>query len=410
MAVRAHSHLACHCRAVAAVLAAVTLPLLAAGPAGATAYAAGPPGAANHADVCTNSDASPCPDSYFTGPLGRRNVLPSRTGALLIEQYGGVGTTWSQRRQAIAERQSAAGRRFDGIHVQYWGSGSWDGVYGMENPAAMQPEQERWAISQGASFVAVTWTPNYTIAQMNRGEADAIWAKAAAYWRSYTPVRIMLRPFAEFNLPTTYGAVASGDNGRTDSCGRPFQDAWRRMVGVFRRDEARNVGFWFSPEEGNSRSCIVDSYPGDEYVDWVGSDAYNECAVGDRDCYSTPLHPGWASFGELFNYSGDCAAERCPTNQHDLFGPRKPFVIGETGTVYDPREPAQKGEFFRRLPTAARSMRFLRGVSIFDQDVSAVEGGEHNWLVDWPRSDSSVYAGFRQMASDPWLKVGSNQN
>jgi len=360
---------------------------------------------------CTNSDGSLCPASYFTGPLGANNVLPSRTGALLIEQYGGIGTTWLQKRAGITERQKSTGRRFDGIHVQYWGAGTWDGLKGMEDPTQMQPEPERWAIDNGASFVAVTWTPQFTVGEMTSGAADAIWARAANYWKTYAPTRIMLRPFVEFNVPSTYSAVPSAENGSVNYCGTSFQDAWHRMVEIFQGNGASNVGFWFTPGEGDNRQCVKDSYPGDRYVDWVGSDAYNGCAVREESCYATPLHPGWATFSELFNYSGKCADGACPQSQYDLFGARKPFVVGETGTVYDSESPSRKGDFYRSVVAAAKSMTYLRGISFFDQDVSAAEGAGSNWLVNMPASDPSVYDGFQQMARDPWFNAsagGSN--
>ena len=42
----------------------------------------------------------------------------------------------------------------------------------------------------------------------------------------------------------------------------------------------------------------------------------------------------------------------------------------------------------------------------YDEDVSAAEGALNNFRVDYPTSDSSVYAGFKQMAADPWLNAG----
>jgi len=354
---------------------------------------------------CTNSDGSPCPASYFTGPLGANNVLPTRTGALLIEQYGGIGTSWPRKQAGISERQRSTGRGFDGIQVQYGGSTAWGGIRGMEDPTQMRPPQERWAIDNGASFVAVSWTPDFTIGEMNSGAADPIWAKAANYWKTYAPTRIMLRSFVEFNVPQTAGAVPGVENGDADYCGAPFRDAWRRMVDVFQKNGASNVGFWFTPDEGNNRQCVKDSYPGDRYVDWVGSDTYNECAVADQSCYATPLHPGWSTFGELFDYRGECADGACPRSQYDLFGPRKPFVVGETGTVYDWANPSRKGDFYRSMVTAAKSMKYLRGVSLFDQNVSAAEGADSNWLVDMPTSNPSVYDGFKQLARDPWFNT-----
>jgi hypothetical protein len=364
-------------------------------------------GLAPHASHCTNSDGSACPASYFSGPLGANNIVPAGTGALLIEEYGGIGREWPQKQAGLIKRERALGRKFDGIHIEYWAGGTWDGVQGMEDPTRVRPTRESWAIGQGASFVAVSWTPDFTIAQMNDGVADAIWAKAAEYWKTFAPTRIMLRPFVEFDNPSPlYSTVPAHSNG-VNYCGEPLRRAWRRMVGVFQRNGASNVGFWFTPSEGQDRRCVQDSYPGDKYVDWVGSDAYNVCRTKDDLCYATPLHPGASTFGELFNYAGTCAdGATCPPNQHDLFGSRKPFVVGETGSIYDVADPAMKGQFYLSIIEDSREMKYLRGVSFFDQDVSATEGPDENWFVDAPVNNHSVFDGFKELTDNAWFNTG----
>jgi hypothetical protein len=355
---------------------------------------------------CENSDGSPCPASYFTGPLGRNNIVPDGKGALLMDQYGRAGDTWSMKRVGFAGREQLVGRKFDGIQIQYWGGGSWQGVNGMEDPATYQPKQEQWAKDEGAKFVAVSWNPDFTIEQINNGEADEIWTKVAKYWKSFDPLPIMLRTFIEFNVPyPKYSVMPIADNGNIDSCGAPFQNAWKRMVHIFQQNGATNVGFWFNPQEEVTQ-CVIDSYPGDQYVDWVGSDAYSGCVVGEASCWVGPLHPGWSSFSELFDYRGTCASGPCKPNVHDTFGPRKPFVIGETGTRYDTDHPAAKGDFYSSVSPGARSMKYLRGICFFDEDVSAVEP-TNNWMVDHPKSDPHVFDRFKQLAHDPWFNVGA---
>jgi hypothetical protein len=354
---------------------------------------------------CVNSDGTPCPGSYFTGPLGADNLVPAGRGAFLIEYYAGVGVDWAQTQSMILKRQQDLGRRFDGIQIEYGDDGYWDGRYGIYDPEDVTPRREQWIIDNG-SFPVVAWTPGYTISQMNDGAADLIWQRMARYLASFAPHRVMLRPFVEFNYPSSVtGAVPSPANGGVDSCGTPFIQAWKRMVDTFRDNGATNVGFWFNPEEGADRACAVDSYPGDDYVDWVGSDRYNRCHAGDETCYSSPLRPGPATFMDLFGYRGTCADGPCAPTVHDTFGPRKPFVVGEVGTIYDDGAPSFKGDFYRFLPADARRLTYLRGVSFFDADVSALEGPDANWRVDFPQNDAGPYRGFLSMARDPWFNT-----
>jgi Glycosyl hydrolase family 26 len=360
-------------------------------------------GSQTTAPECSRSSLASCPASYFSGPLGSNNLIPNKPGAFLIDAYGGIGTSWAQFQTGVLQREADMGRAFDGIGIHYDGGGTWGGVFGMVDPAYFSPRREQWAHDHG-SFPAVTWTPNYTISQMNNGAADAIWAKAANYFKTYN-FPIMLRPFHEFDLPyVPWAAVPSSKNGNVNSCGGPFNAAWQRMVNIFKANGATNVGFWWTPFEGADRNCVNLSYPGDAYVDWVGSDIYNVCLVGRTDQWCTPLHSGWAQFRELFNYT---ALGSLLKDTHTTWGPRKPYVVGETATWYDANYPSYKGTWFRNIPTAAKNMKYLRGIMLFDQDVSAnaADGPLGNYRVDNPTSNPDVYAGFKQMAADPWFNT-----
>jgi hypothetical protein len=386
--------------------------------------------------LTTTAPAPGVPASYFTGPLGTNNLIPAKTGAFLIDQYGGQGTTWDTEKADLLKRETDMGRKLDAIQFHYDGSGTWNGVFGMNDPTGYSSLPEPFLLAHSTSnFTVIAWTPNYTIGQMNNGAADAIWTKAANYWKTYAPGRIMLRAFPEFNLNTTYGAVPSSLNGNVNYCGAPFIAAWHRMVSVFQANGATNVGFMYNMDEGNNRGCVNSSYPGNAYVDWVGSDTYNRCRTGDGNCYSTPLHSGWAEWWELFNYSKNgglstgtntCSGGtgNCRTwTMYDIFASgtatrstlvqtnglpadlpaQKPFVVGETETIYDANNPAStpKGDWFRHIPAAVNSMPYLRGISFYDADVSSLEGSMSNFRIDYATTNPDVYAGFKTLAADP---------
>lgn len=345
-------------------------------------------------NTCVNSDGTACPASYFTGPLGQQNILPNGRGALLIDQYGGQGTEWPEAKKGIIDREERMGRKFDSIQIHV--------------PADPNTgdDKERWILSTGHSFVTVAWNPSYDIAAINSGALDQTFRAGARYWKQFSPSRVMIRSFTEFNLR---------DSVVRNSCGPPFTSAWQRMVKIFKEEGAVNVGFWWVPDEGNNRQCILDSYPGDAYVDWVGSDAYNWCLPGSKSCYSTPPSPGPATFEQVFNYSSSalrslCPNGPCPTSQHDSFGARKPFVIGETGTVLDPAANTFKQQFFDSVSPGAKNMKYLRGISFFDCDVSSVEGPRTNFRIDAPLNDLGVWEAFKRLANDSWFKVGVKPN
>ena len=80
-------------------------------------------------------------------------------------------------------------------------------------------------------------------------------------------------------------------------------------------------------------------------------------------------------------------------------------MVGETGSWYDANYPSYKGAWFANIPAAAKNMLYLRGIQFYDEDTSAAEGALNNFRVDYPTSNTSVYAGYKQMAADPWFNT-----
>lgn len=313
------------------------------------------------------------PASYTNGPLGSKTPLPDKGKVFLINFYGGIGTSWAQSKIDIAKRESDIGRKFDGLHVNY----------GSEIRTS-EGDIPGWIIGRG-QLPCITWEPTNNLTAVNNGSFDSQIDAAANHFKGYAPNVIMVRPFREFNLSFLgYGT------------GQPFIDAWRRIVDRFKARGADNVGFWWTPDEGTDRAGVNASWPGDSYVDWSGCDQYNMFLQGQ----TTPLHPGYAEFWEIVHYGGNC--------QHDLWGPKKAFVIGETGTHVDPNNPARKGDWWRGVPKAIRGevgnqgpMEYMCGISFYDADVSAAEGPNNNFRVDVPTNVAAVYQGWKDMCADP---------
>jgi hypothetical protein len=322
--------------------------------------------------------------------------VPQKQGAFLIDYPGGVGQTWEMAKAAVQRRELDMGRKFDGIEFQYWGGGTYQGQSNCIDTSEINEQREQWIQAHGAMPI-ISWSPYRSIAEINSGAVDACIAAAAAHFKQ-DGFPVMIRLWWEFD--NTAGFPWSV--GQTSNIGAPFIAAWRRVVGIFRQQGATNVGFWWTPLEGSpDRAGINSSYPGDAYVDWVGSDVYNTCLVGETSCWSSPLHSGWATFADAAAYTVSGGS-----NQYDLWSQRKPFVYGEVGVAYDPAAKTLKGDWFRAIPgTFKTKLPLAVGLSFFDQDVSALEGARSNWLVDYPTSTPDVYAGFKQMAADPWLNT-----
>jgi beta-mannanase len=229
----------------------------------------------------------------------------------------------------------------------------------------------------------VNWTPGATLAQIVGGQFDDCFRDVAQRLKGFAHP-VFLRTMWEFNgtwFPWSYGGDASR-----------FVAAWRHVVDVFRAQGVTNVSFVWAPGEGHG--CLRDCYPGDGYVDWVASDGYN---WNRSDAWCGALdhpHPGWCELEEIFHdITGD--------NVEQMWGPRKPYMVAETGTVEDAATAGRKREWFLHARDAIKArFPYLRALVYFDQDVSASEGA--NWRID---TSSSAIDGFHTLAQDTYFRT-----
>jgi hypothetical protein len=136
------------------------------------------------------------------------------------------------------------------------------------------------------------------------------------------------------------GALSGGAAGA-----RAYRDAYRRVVGIFRREGASNVGFAFhvdaEPSPAASWNTVRAYYPGDAYVDWVGASVY-----GADDVTSS-----WQPFAP---------SARRVLRAVRAVAPGKPFAIFEWGVVESDR--GDKGAWIRAAFRALRTDAELRCV------------------------------------------------
>jgi hypothetical protein len=218
--------------------------------------------------------------------------------------------------QGIVELERALGTTFPVMQVYTaWG----------DRPEHQFPARFLRAVSDLGSVPMVTWEPWLStfeprdhphlplrqerdrggLAGIARGDYDFYvdaWAREAARFG-----RPMLLRFAhEMNDPYRYPW------GPQNNPSEEFIAAWRRVVDRFRAAGAHNVVWVWSPHVAYEG---YESYwPGDEYVDWVGTAALN---------YGTVAYwSQWWSFEEIFGRHYDF-----------LTGFGKPIMIAEFGTL-----------------------------------------------------------------------------
>jgi hypothetical protein len=326
------------------------------------------------------------PASFFAGPAGKRNILPPRRGALLGIYPGGRSKTWTQLKRQFLSRSRYAGRKLDVMGLHY-GTGAGRCL----NPgwAPFSAGHEAWVARHGA-IPYVSWSPHFSLDQINAGQADACFRNVARRAKAYGG-RVFWRMYWEFN----------GNWFIWSGTGQKFIHAWRRTVNIFRASGATNLVWVWSPDEGWYRGHAPDgfqSYPGNAYVDWVASDGYNWFT---RTAWCGAMgqpHPGWCQFEEIFH--GSLSPGK--SVERDFRG-RKPYMVAETGSVEDTARPGRKGRWFRRARDAIKArFRGLMALVYFDQNPSSTEGCRCNWRIDSSRSSLN---GFRALARDAYFRT-----
>jgi hypothetical protein len=298
------------------------------------------------------------PASYYGGPLGSRNILPPKASGAFL----GI---WDTGMQQALDRETYIGRRFDILTTRYNAA---SGKCYNYTPFVDGKSQQQ--VLHG-SIPLVNWSPGFTLDQINAGQADACFrdvARRAAAFRHL----FFLRIYHEHNGTWM---IYSG-------CGQKFIDAWRRTVSIFRAEGATNIAWVWGVSEGY-RTCAFQSYPGDQWVDWVATGGFNH----NKSTSWCGYHAGWCEFWEIFRFDPKVSL-------HDRFGPSKPIMFTETGSKEDTATPGRKGQWFRLARDKMRS-DFVYGKALVYFDILYTDG---DWRVN---TSQSAYEGFRDLARDP---------
>jgi hypothetical protein len=267
-----------------------------------------------------------------------------------VDPRGGEGA-----HDAIRRVEGQIGRKFD-IDHRYYG-------WNAQIPSAVQ----RWDVDNGR-IPFVNWLAGSRWSAISSGSQDAwIRSRADAFRNFAAPIYLTFHHEPEDDLGG-YGSPSE------------FAAAFRHIVGIFRDRGANNVAFvwtmmsWtFNPGSGLP---LNDYYPGDDYVDFVGSDGYN--------WYPGRSGSQWVPFQQIFQPTQDFAVAHA-----------KPWIAVEYGVQEDPAQQGRKGQWFRDALQTAKGWPSLKGLIYFDEHKA------YNWLTD--SSDSSM-AGYRDLALDPYMQ------
>jgi hypothetical protein len=232
------------------------------------------------------------------------DVLARPKGKLVPDTgvYLGVSLPdWDDRPYGnVRSFEQMIGRRL-AIDHRYWGwRQRWPSDY------------ERWDVREGR-IPMVSWVYKRAgkLRRINSGSWDRVIRRHATRVRRFGHP-LFLRWGWEMN--NNHAPWSGYQNGRDPE---KFVRSWRRIVRIFRRVGARNAVFVWCPSRKSDPAVPWNAarhyYPGDRYVDWVCTEAYNWGTIQD-----------WSSWHDFAWLVGP---------NYRRFADRKPMMIGESGSA-----------------------------------------------------------------------------
>ncbi|WP_433079863.1 DUF7594 domain-containing protein [Dactylosporangium sp. CA-052675] len=284
------------------------------------------------------------------------------------------------RDEALKTFEAKSGRTSTIYHTYHKGDELFptkDEIAMTNDPAHPRTLMLNWKVGYGT-----TW------AKVAAGAQDARIDRLAAYIKANfgtKPFFMVLHHEPENDVNPTAGS------GQT---AKDFAAMFRHTALRLKADGVTNAVFtvaYMNYEKWNNTSWWGDLYPGDDVVDWVGVDTYNNAEPG-------AFHYG--DFNYLMNRTND---PKFPgfytwaTTKH----PSKPIMVAEWG-VYDSSKTVQgrnKAAVYDTVLPQLAKMPQIKGLVYFE---TAKDQSGHDIRMD---DTPEALAGFQKIAADPRFNV-----
>ncbi|MCT1477126.1 glycoside hydrolase family 26 protein [Microbacterium sp. p3-SID336] len=167
-----------------------------------------------------------------------------------------------------------------------------------------------------------------------------------------------------------------------------YAAAYRRVHDRFAARGVTNVAWaWVSTGylgAGND-DRILDGYPGDDYVDWIGYDPYNFYTCNDTE---------WTTFKDKIQPKYDFFVE------HGLGD--KPQLLSEYGTSYNVSDPALATAWHRDIPDALKGFPNLKALVRFNSEGELGTGEQCQLQIE---NGAGMLDSFRDAGLDPYVNT-----
>ncbi|GAA0806216.1 glycoside hydrolase family 26 protein [Spirilliplanes yamanashiensis] len=334
-------------RQLLGLVAAGLLPAACAGNAGNGTDGPSPVGlSTSESPAPSLSGAAPLP-AQFAFPWAGKGVVPATPGETMLGSY--LGLSGRSLAAALKLRRQQLGRDQRILHSFY----AWT-----DDLPRSFPELPAGAVPM------VSWRGT-DYRHINDGSSDWIIERAAKGFKKYGKP-VLLRWAWEMN--GDWYAWGGPKNGN-DLDG--FKSAWKRLWRIFRDTGADKVAFVWGPNwnsrPGTPANDMVNYYPGDRYVDWVGVSGYPLNKQKPEELY-----------GGIYRQ----------------FSARKPIMLAETAGI--DHGPGTKAAWTTALQAWVKEHPAVCAQVWFDTDTHPFS--EENFRID---SSPDVLTAYRALARDP---------
>jgi hypothetical protein len=275
---------------------------------------------------CSNSVDTGVPGGGISGTCSAGPPLNLQTPAIMTYQAQATPSSWAAFVTFLGRQPAYALDYTSNGSTCSWSCwvGSVNSIAGAYGVNGSVPGQYRLVLS------VAPVTAGATLAQVAAGNFDTYLAQAAQILIAQGLGNTIIRWGWEFNG----GFDNWTPNGRPGFSATDWNNAWIHAWTVFAAQPGANFQWFWCTNSGYGALAPPTAYPGDAYVDYIGTDAYwvsynannlTQAQVWENDYlgYDTIYRPDAAQYA--VQWAADFAAEH-----------GKQFAIGELGVGYEP--------------------------------------------------------------------------
>lgn len=306
---------------------------------------------------------------------GAQAMLAPACGAL----WGVYATTGgSSLVTSVTDLEAKVGRKFD-MTMRYHDFSNH--VHQGQFPDAEEQELGKdrtllfsWQARVSDTDTMIAWS------RITRGDMDTFIDAAADRIKAYGK-QVMIAFDPEF------------DNGPNEQKGTmaDYASAYRHIHDRFAAKGVTNVAWaWVSTGylgDGND-DRIMQGYPGDSYVDWVGYDPYN---------FYTCNGTGWTTFADKIDQKYHFFTEGSLGT--------KPQILSEYGTSYNTSDPELAQDWHREIPDALKEYPNLKALVRFNSPGALGTGEKCTLQIE---NGPGMLESFKDAGLDPFVNTRGN--